>query len=350
MKLLFITKKVDLDDDVLGVYYSWMTALAQKFDEVFVICLYYVKSELPSNVSVFSLGKESGQSRLKYVFSFYKYIWELRKDYDTVFVHMNPVYIVLGGLLWKLCGKRISLWYNHPLGNFTARIGIALADKVFCTSNYAFAHRYKKTKIMPVGVDVSLFRPIVGTVRKRNRILYLGRISPIKKIENLIEAVKVLDGRGINFALLIVGSPVFGKDKFYESKLKSMSSDLMSAGKICFLPGVPNHKTPAIYSSSDLFVNLTPTGSFDKTTLEAMACKTPVLVSNRVFESFFPPEVRQICMFNESSTDDLPNKIESILALSEYRRQELSKYLREIVVNHHSLNHLIEQLGIALAF
>ena len=350
MKILFITQKVNLDDDVLGVYHSWISRLARKFTKVSVVCLYQGKTELPDNVEVFSLGKESGPSRLKYIFRFYKYIWKLRHDYDAVFVHMNPIYIILGGLFWKLWDKRIFLWYNHPMGNFTAKIGIAFADNVFCTSDYAFAYKYKKIKIMPVGIDISLFKPVLEAEKKGNRILYLGRISPIKKIGYLIEAAKILDNRGVDFELLVVGSPASEKDKAYESKLKNISVDLVSKEKIYFLPGVANHKTPSIYSSSGLFINLTPAGSFDKTALEAMACGTPVLVSNTVFKGFFSPEAQQICMFKEDSISDLAVKIESMLTLSSGKKQELSEYLRQVVVNHHSLSRLMEELSIALTF
>lgn len=344
MKLLFITQKVDLDDDILGVYHSWISKLAQKFTKVLVVCLYKGKTELPDNVEIFSLGKESGPSRFKYVFNFYKYIWNLRNDYDTVFVHMNPIYVVLGGLFWKFYGKKISLWYNHPMGNFMAKVGIALADDVFCTSDYAFAYKYKKTKIMPVGINTDLFKPMPGIEKNSNRILFLGRISPIKKIEYLVESVKILDNRGVNFKLLIVGSPASEKDKGYESKLKNISTSLVSKGKVRFLSGVPNHKTVSLYSSSSLFINLTPTGSFDKTTLEAMACRTLVLVSNDVFKSFFSPEVQQICMFKEDSVNDLADKIEFILALSSEKKQELSAHLRQVVIEHHDLNDLVEHL------
>ena len=39
-KLLFITQKVDKDDDVLGVYHRWLEKLAEKLDMIYVICLY----------------------------------------------------------------------------------------------------------------------------------------------------------------------------------------------------------------------------------------------------------------------------------------------------------------------
>jgi hypothetical protein len=34
VKLLFITKKVDKDDDVLGVYHRWIEELAKKVQQI----------------------------------------------------------------------------------------------------------------------------------------------------------------------------------------------------------------------------------------------------------------------------------------------------------------------------
>ena len=122
----------------------------------------------------------------KYLFRFYRYVWNLRNDYDVVLTNMNPVYVVLGGLIWRLWGKKVLLWYNHPMGNLMAKTGIFISDKVFCTSSYAFAAKYSKTVLMPVGVDTDLFKPLANVEKKNNRILFLGRVSPIKKIELLI--------------------------------------------------------------------------------------------------------------------------------------------------------------------
>ncbi|MBI4119957.1 MAG: glycosyltransferase family 4 protein [Parcubacteria group bacterium] len=355
-KLLFITQKVDKDDDVLGVYHRWIEELSKKADKISVVCLYKGRSELPGNVRVFSLGKEilsdadsrgwrRGFTRIKYILRFYKYIWGLRKECDSVFVHMNPIYIVLGGLFWKALGKKVLLWYNHPLGNLTARFGIALADKVFCTSRYSFSAKYRGTEIMPVGVDTSFFEPMPEVVKKRNRILYLGRISPIKKIGVLIDAVKMLEIQGLDFELWVVGSPASPQDKRYEIEIKKTTAGLFLKGKVVFKSAVPHHEAPKIYNSAGVFVNLTPTGSFDKTILEAMACETPVLVANRTMEQYLPKKLQQLCLFQEDNAGELCGRLEQLFELSYGERQKMSQELRDIVTKQHSMDSLIERFS-----
>lgn len=136
MNLLILTQKVDRDDPILGFFHRWIEEFSNHCDKVTVICLSLGKYDLPKNVKVLSLGKEEqlrkrpdlgnfkrsvlGEqlNRLKYIWHFYKYIWQERKNYDSVFVHMNQEYVLLGGLIWKLFGKKVMLWRNHPDGSF----------------------------------------------------------------------------------------------------------------------------------------------------------------------------------------------------------------------------------------
>lgn len=343
-KLLLITQRVDKDDDVLGVYHRWIEELAKRLEMVYVICLYKGREELPENVKIFSLGKEDGCNRFKYIFRFFKYIWALRKNHEKVLVHMNPIYIILGGVFWKLNRKKIFLWYNHPLGDFMARFGIALADRVFCTSAYSFSAKYKKTEIMPAGIDTDFFIKDSRLIRKYSQLLYLGRISPIKNIHQIIEVGYLLDGENIDFKIMVVGSPGSDSDLKYEKKLKEQAQRLVDSGRVIFKPGVPNHQTPQIYNGSGAFLNLTPTGSLDKTTLEAMACGLMVLASNRSFESFFSSSLKEFCMFKENDPADLARKIKKILKMNDTERFEKEEELRNFVKEKHSLRSLMDKL------
>src|SRR3989338_9595639 len=102
MQLLILTQKVDINDDILGFMHAWILKFAQACELVTVVCLEQGEHHLPANVKVLSLGKETGKSRLKYLFNFYRYIWRERKNYSAVFVHMNEIYVILGWLCWKL--------------------------------------------------------------------------------------------------------------------------------------------------------------------------------------------------------------------------------------------------------
>ncbi len=341
-RLLFITQKIDKDDGVLGVYHHWVEELAKTTAHISVICLYQGRTELPENVTVYSLGKEHGQSRLKYIFNFYKYLWRLRGAYDRVLVHMNPEYMLLAGWWWKMSGREPLLWYNHPMGDWKARIAIALASKVLHTSPFAFSARYKKAVAMPVGIDTDAFRPMpsLRAAANQNSILYLGRLSPIKYIEVLIDALLQLDAKGIDFTLTIAGEPSKESEVAYAERLKRQAESLVKKGKVVFRKGVPNTQAVELYNSHALSVNLTPTGSFDKTIIEAMACETPVIASNKALETMLAAEF----LFKERSADDLAEKIGAFLKMPETTRREIGSRLRAAVLEKHSLARLSERL------
>jgi hypothetical protein len=65
MRVLMITQKVDLDDDILGFTHTWVNKLAEKVERLYVLALAVGRHSLRDNVELFSMGKERGNSRSK---------------------------------------------------------------------------------------------------------------------------------------------------------------------------------------------------------------------------------------------------------------------------------------------
>lgn len=171
MKLLIVTQVVDRNHPILGFFHRWIEEFAKHTETLHVIALQVGEYELPKNVTVHSLGKEEGSGKIERVMRFYKYVWSLGDEYDAVFVHMNPEYVVLAGFWWRMMGKRVSLWYNHTVGSFWLRIAKFLVKRVFHTSPYAFPARYKNAERMPAGIDTELFKPR-PEVKKISKSIY----------------------------------------------------------------------------------------------------------------------------------------------------------------------------------
>ena len=183
MKILIITQKIDKDDTTLGFFHNWLLELSTKFESVEVICLEKGVFDLPKNVTVYSLGKERGVSRLGYVKNLFRYLFLVGGSYDRVLVHMNEEYVLLAGLYWKIKNIPIYLWRNHPDGSIKTRLAVFLATKVFCTSKSSFTAKFSKTVIMPAGIDTKVFKPVPGVVRQKYSVCMIGRISPVKRID-----------------------------------------------------------------------------------------------------------------------------------------------------------------------
>lgn len=339
MRLLILTQKIDQSDDILGFFHGWVKELSQAYEKITVVCLQKGSVSLPSNVEVFSLGKEERQSSFFYVVNFYRLIWRERKNYDAVFVHMNQEYVLLGGLFWKLLGKKVFLWRNHPHGSFITRLAVLLADKCFCTSTYSYTARFKKTVIMPVGIDTDFFVP-TGIQREPGSLLMLGRLSPIKGQDFFIKALAVLSEKRVNFSAYIVGSALPQHANF-EIAIKESAHLIDPQEKnIHFQTSVPNTATPLLYNQNEIFINVTPSGSYDKTIFEAMACESLVLVSNKNLRG----HIDDIFVFEEGNEEDFEKKLVNLIRLSYDEKQSLGKMLRSYVIENHSLKKLCVNL------
>jgi len=336
MKLLLITQKVDIDDPVLGFFHRWIEEFARSVEQVAVICLFEGKYNLPSNVKVLSLGKESGASRLKYIFRFYRYIIFERKNYDCVFVHMNHVYVLLGWKIWKFFGKKIFLWYNHKMGSISTRLAILFSNKVFYTSQFAFSARFKKSVQMPVGIDTNFFNPDANVTPKKHSLLFLGRLSPVKDVDVFINALHILHKRGVSFTASIYGNAE-KIDKRYKNKLQNMSNLLRKDEKLSFSNAVPNSETPRIYNQHEIYVNATGQGSFDKTIIEAMACGMIVIACNKNMKGVLNDEQ----IFKEGDSCDLALKMQTALTLDGDDVAQIKKSLRDNASTKHDLKQLI---------
>jgi len=342
MKLLILTQAIDRNNPVLGFFYSWVLEFAKHCEKVTVIALGVGEYDLP-DIKVLSLGKETGRSRVKYLARFYRYIWQERKNYDVVFVHMNPEYVVLGGFFWLVLGKKIGLWCNHKSGNLWLNLAITFAHYLFYTSPFSYlaGRKLKKASQMPAGINTEKFKVESKKLKVKNSILSLGRISVIKNIHILIEAARILDKENYDFILDIYGEPVErANDLEYFEKIKKDAGELIQKGEIRLLGGVANEKTPGIFNKHELFINLTNSGSLDKTVLEAMACESLVLVSNCSYENILPPQF----LFKENDAVDLAKKIKGIFTLANKEKESLGSQNRNYVVNNHSLILLAEKL------
>lgn len=331
MRILITTQAVDLDDPVLGFFHEWVVQVAKRFAYVHVICLKEGRHDLPPNVQVYSLGKEEGESRFKYVTRFYSYVWKLRKDVDVVFSHMNPHYIVLAGLFWKLWGIRMYLWRNHKEMNFKTRIAVYFSKHVFYTSSFACLGAFRHAVQMPVGINTHIFNVHDETITRIPRsILFLGRLSRIKRPELFLESVRTISEVRVDVYGETTPDLAYTKDELGR----------MGGPHVVMHGSVKNSETPHIYRTHELYVNLTPEGSMDKTVLEAAACGALVLVYNKSFRGIVP----DVCLLPDDHPETIRERIEMIFALPPTEKEALRQKLTEVTNREHSLDALLTKL------
>ncbi len=148
MKVLLITEKLDKNDEITSFFHGRLLDFADECEELSVLVLENKSHALPEKVHVSSLGKETGVSRVRKIFNFYKYIFGNATRYNKVFIHRNPIYIVLGGFFWRMMGKEVTLWYSHRYSDWVLHVAVFFANKVITPSKESFPFPTRKLKIV----------------------------------------------------------------------------------------------------------------------------------------------------------------------------------------------------------
>ena len=124
--------------------------------------------------------RDRSGSKIKYLGNFFRLVWKLRHRYDNVFVHMNPIYVVLAGWYWRFSGKTIGLWYTHGTISYSLRLATWFTNYIFSASRDSFPLRGrlvdKKVIVNGHGIDTDLFSANEGAVKDID-LLTVGRLS-----------------------------------------------------------------------------------------------------------------------------------------------------------------------------
>lgn len=138
-------------------------------------------------------------------------------------------------------------------------------------------------KLVPSGVDLSLFRPLdPREARERlglngeNVLLYVGRVEPLKGLELLVQTAAQLKSCRAVRVLVVGGDP----DKDQEiTRLRRLAEELQVEDIFDFVGRVDQEELPVYYSAADVCVFPSYYESFGLAALESMACGTPVVAS-----------------------------------------------------------------------
>jgi len=108
-------------------------------------------------------------------------------------------------------------------------------------------------------------------------LLFVGTLEPRKNLPGLFTAYRrLLDRRVTDAPLVVVG----GRGWLCEEVFASLE-DLRLTDRVRFLDAVPNADLPALYNGASLLALPSFYEGFGLTALEAMACGTPVVISDR---------------------------------------------------------------------
>ncbi|MDD3647404.1 MAG: glycosyltransferase family 4 protein [Candidatus Dojkabacteria bacterium] len=238
---------------------------------------------------------------------FYKFFPKLffelmKRKFDIVHVHGFRKYEVYAALLAaKLKRKRIVVTTHNPFVTTTRGVFLQLwvnihdltfgkmftrfLNKIICLTSQEipfvekFGARPEKIVVIPNGVPDDIFKEgkpkefvekyDIPSEEFENTVVWLGRLHPVKGLENLQTAVSQLK----NTLFLLMGPDDIGAED-----IKNLYKDKTNV----FFTGPIDHKeVPNAMKSGDVFVYPSAHEAFGLTLVEAMAQGLPCIVTNK---------------------------------------------------------------------
>lgn len=234
----------------------------------------------------------------------------------------------------------LSRWYIQLFHDpFIGKSTLKRFDKIIAITKWELPYLSKlgvpKDKIVyiPNGIPEEFFSQ--KSAREENKILFLGRISPIKNLEVLIEAISLIKDKKIE--LEIVGPA----EEDYLKKLKNLISELKLTNRIKFTGPVFNLKEKiAKIDSSKIFILPSKREAMPQALIESMARRKIVIASSNPGALDLISNGKNGFIFENGNIQDLAEKID--FALSKSHNDIKKKALES--VKQFSWNKVIDKL------
>jgi glycosyltransferase involved in cell wall biosynthesis len=222
----------------------------------------------------------------------------------------------------------------HVLLKYTSWVTYKNANHIWLNTNEIsdfvrrnFSIPTSKITVRENWVDTGLFKPDRNIVQRKDRVLFVGRLSEEKNIPLLLNSLS-----GTNIGLDVVGTGIL-KEKIVTLAIK-LNVDVK------FLGLVDNNLMPNIYNQYQVYVLCSIYEGNPKSMLEAMACGC-VVIGTKV------AGIRNIINHNktgvlvENSSDNLRKEILNLLS-NDVFSEALSKGGRKRVVQFNSIASTLE--------
>src|SRR4051812_47653060 len=348
MRLLLITPKVDPTDDLFGHVNAWASALARRVERLYVVALWPGRPSLPPNARFATLGKPSDQGgtggvseRVGWLARLQRIVARLclRGEVDAVLAHMGPIFAVAAAPIARLAGRPTFLWYAHGHVSPTLRLAHSLVAGVGTSTPEGFRIASSKVTITGQGIDLDRFRP-AERWPQHERLLSVGRFSPVKRYDTLIDALATPSMAGhADLTVELLGGVHSAQEAAHLEALKSQAQVRGLGARVRFVPGLPHAEIVPAYQRSTLFATASATGSLDKAALEAAACGLPPIVCNPAFREFYGNLWPELSFASADDVSGLGARLTDWLDRSPVERLDAALTVRARIAAEHSVDH-----------
>ncbi|MEK7572105.1 MAG: glycosyltransferase [Patescibacteria group bacterium] len=196
-----------------------------------------------------------------------------------------------------------------------------------------------KVSVLTPGIDAALFYPTDKEMAKKQTnmdsetktLLFVGRIEPLKGVDVLLYAIKILLTRAphLRICLAIVGGDTTGATETWSEELKRLEKIRRLLGieaAVKFIGQKKHAELPLYYNAADIVVMPSHYEAFGMTALEAMACGTPVITTDATGVSGLLDKQHASLVTSANNPIMLASKIKHLLC----NQDEYQKVSREV--------------------
>jgi glycosyltransferase involved in cell wall biosynthesis len=248
---------------------------------------------------------------------------------------MSPVYAILAAPVVRTRRAPLLLWFTHWRDSRMLRLAERVATGVVSVNRTSFPFASRKLVAVGHGIEVDdLSAPDEG--HDTLRVLAVGRTSPAKGLETIVDAVAELADPTIE--LRIVGPSLTGAEVEHRDALRARGARVD--------PPVARSEIAAVYASADVLVNNMRAGALDKVVYEAAAAGLAVLVASEGFDELvegIDPPLR----FKQDDATSLAARIAALAALPQEQLHAIGAELRSRVARDHSVERWAEAIAAA---
>jgi glycosyltransferase involved in cell wall biosynthesis len=169
--------------------------------------------------------------------------------------------------------KGFALWYRLLLPILVKRVAVIFTPSAYVQQKIRDRFSVRSVLVTPNGIDTSHFHPGAQQatyVCPEKFILFVGSLQPRKNLQALLRVWHQLKDEYPHLWLVVAGEAgvIFSKIKYHPDE------------RVLFLGHVAEDDLPGLYANALLLVLPSFDEGFGLPALEAMACGTPVIVSD----------------------------------------------------------------------
>ena len=176
----------------------------------------------------------------------------------------------------------LSLLGREELASLVPHISLALADSEYnCQELRRLG--FKKTAVFPLFIDFAKYKKEMNRLiydlfrDERTNILFVGRIVPNKKIEDIIKVTFYFK----KYISPLIRAIVVGKTQslpsYFQSLVRLADEFYLKPEEICFTGHIPDEEMYALYRASDVFLSLSEHEGFGLPFVESMVFDLPII-------------------------------------------------------------------------